>query len=151
MIYSAGCEYAIRAVTKLAEQWPAGTFCLLRDILDGEKLPQHFVGKVFQTLTRADILVSAKGRGGGFALRRPPAEITLREIVEAVDGRSRIDRCILGLSSCDSNQPCPQHDQWAVIRQKINEVLDKTTVADLVKALAAKQTRSSRTGASRRR
>lgn len=143
MIYSAGCEYAIRALTRLAQQAPAGGFCLLRDIVDDDDLPEHFVGKLLQALVRADILVSAKGRGGGFALRMTPSELTLRDIVTAIDGRERINRCILGLSVCDDQQACPQHDCWTTIRKQINEVLDKTTLTDLVNALEKKQTRTS--------
>jgi len=139
MIYSVGCEYGIRALTKLAGDVPAGRFCLLRDILDGIDLPQHFVGKIFQTLVRAEILVSAKGRGGGFALKRHPNEITLRQIVEAIDGTQRVSRCILGFATCNDEQACPQHDNWKTIRAQIDQLLDTTTLADLAAALAKKQ------------
>lgn len=138
MIYSVGCEYGIRALTKLAGEVPAGRFCLLRDILEGTDLPQHFVGKIFQTLVRADILVSAKGRGGGFALRKPPEEITLRHIVEAIDGQRRINRCILGFADCDDDQACPQHDHWKEIRDQIEALLDGTTLAGLNEAVQKK-------------
>jgi Rrf2 family transcriptional regulator, iron-sulfur cluster assembly transcription factor len=139
MIYSVGCEYGIRALTKLAADVPPGRFSLLRDILEGIDLPQHFVGKIFQTLVRAEILVSAKGRGGGFALRRPPNEITLRQIVEAIDGTQRINRCILGFSVCNDDQACPQHDHWKGIRAQIDYLLDHTTLADLSQAMEEKK------------
>jgi Rrf2 family protein len=139
MIYSVGCEYGIRALTKLAADVPPGRFSLLRDILEGIDLPQHFVGKIFQTLVRAEILVSAKGRGGGFALRKPPNEITLRQIVEAIDGTQRINRCILGFSLCNDQQACPQHDHWKGIREQIDHLLDHTTLADLSQAMADKK------------
>jgi Rrf2 family protein len=142
MIYSVGCEYGIRALTKLAGDVPPGRFCLLRDILEGIDLPQHFVGKIFQTLVRAEILISAKGRGGGFALRKPPNEITLRQIVEAIDGPQRISRCILGFATCNDQQACPQHDHWKDIRAQIDHLLDHTTLADLNTALANKKARS---------
>ncbi|MFH1419395.1 MAG: Rrf2 family transcriptional regulator [Planctomycetota bacterium] len=138
MIYSVGCEYGIRALTKLASDVPPGRYRLLRDILDGIDLPQHFVGKIFQTLVRAEILVSAKGRGGGFALKRPPEQITLRQIVNAIDGPQRIGRCILGCSTCDDDQACPQHDNWKAIRDQIDDLLNNTSLADLNAVLAEK-------------
>ncbi len=138
MIYSVGCEYGIRALTKLASDAPAGKFCLLRDILEGTDLPQHFVGKIFQTLVRADILISAKGRGGGFALKHPPEEITLRQIVTAIDGSHRISRCILGFNECNDEQPCAQHDNWKEIRSQIQLLLDTTTLANLAAAVNRK-------------
>ncbi len=151
MIYSVGCEYGIRALTKLAGDVPPGRFCLLRDILEGTDLPQHFVGKIFQTLVRAEILVSAKGRGGGFALRRPPEEIVLRQIVEAIDGLHRVHRCILGFADCDDDQACPQHDHWKSIRQQIEDLLDNTTLADLNRAVLEKQSHSAKPAVARRR
>ena len=138
MIYSVGCEYGIRALTKLAGEAPAGKFCLLRDILEGTDLPQHFVGKIFQTLVREDILISAKGRGGGFALKRPPAQITLRQIVVAIDGPNRISRCILGFNECNDEQPCAQHDHWGTIRAQIETLLDTSTLANLSAAVNRK-------------
>lgn len=142
MIYSAGCEYAIRALSRLAQRAPNGAFCLLRDIVEKDELPEHFVGKLLQQLVRADLLISAKGRGGGFALRGLPGEITLRQIVEAIDGKDRVHRCILGLTECNEHQACPQHDLWAPIRRQIEDSMDKTTLADLAESLAKKQARS---------
>lgn len=151
MIYSVGCEYGIRAIARLAAQTEPGGFRLLRDILDDDAMPQHFVGKIFQTLVRADILVSAKGRGGGFALRRPPGEITLRQIVDAIDGPGRIQRCILGFPVCNDQQPCAQHDRWGGIRRQIDELLDQTTVADLVTSLTTKESKPTRVTVPRKR
>lgn len=138
MLHSAGSEYAIRALSKLAMEAEVGEFVLLRDIVDGIDVPAHFVSKIFQSLVRASILRSAKGRGGGYALARPAARINLREIVYAIDGSQRINRCVLGLSDCDDDQPCPQHDTWKPVRKQIDILLDKTTLDDLGKALARK-------------
>lgn len=141
MIYSVGCEYAIRAMVRLAAAGPAGRFVLLRDLVGPDRMPSHFVGKVLQSLVRADLLVSAKGRGGGFALGKSASQITLRDVVEAVDGPARLSRCILGFATCDDTQPCPQHDEWAEVRRRILEMLDRTTIADLNARLSRKQHR----------
>lgn len=136
MAFSIGCEYAIRAMTYLAEHHAPGDYCLLRTITNDHKLPQHFVGKIFQALVRAGLLYSAKGRGGGFALRRPPAEICLHEIVLAIDGAERMDRCVLGLDRCDDENPCPLHEQWKPLRGQIDAMLRHTTLAQLAKSAA---------------
>lgn len=132
MIYSVGCEYGIRAMTRLAANAPAGQYLLLRDILDGTELPQHFVGKIFQTLVREELLVSAKGRGGGFALRRPGNEIKLRDIVEAIDGSARQKRCFLGFEQCLSTEACPHHGGCLNLRGQLDDLLDQTSLTDLV-------------------
>lgn len=132
MISSVGCEYAVRALVRLATRVPPGKYCLLREILEGVNLPQPFVGKVFQTLVRADILTSAKGRGGGFALRRSPEEITLRDITKAIDGPFRLDRWVPGLADSGDASPSPLQQQWIGIRRQIEHLLDSTTLAVLV-------------------
>ncbi len=139
MIYSVGCEYAIRALVKIAGRGREGTFFLLRDIVEEDALPPHFVGKILQSLVRAGILVSAKGRGGGFALQRPASNIRLREVVNAIDGDSRLQRCILGYKTCDEFQTCPQHAQWVEIRAQIDRLLDGTTLQDLLASGPKKQ------------
>jgi Rrf2 family protein len=139
VIYSTGCEYAIRAMTYLAEHYKQGEYCLLRTIASDDDLPQHFVGKIFQSLVRAGLLYSAKGRGGGFTLRRPPGEITLFEIVQAIDGTERLTRCVVGLSRCDDQQPCPQHEHWKPIRERIETWLRETTLAEMARCTKVKR------------
>ena len=135
MIYSVACEYGIRALTKLAASVPPGRFCLLRDIVDGADLPQHFVGKILQTLVRQEILTSAKGRGGGFALQRRPEDISLRNIVEAIDGSARDKRCFLGLDVCDDQNPCPVHSRCRQMHKQVDDLLDDTTLAQLTRVM----------------
>jgi Rrf2 family protein len=141
MLYSVGCEYALRALSSLASKAQVGSPLLLRDILEGVDAPPHFVAKLFQALVKANILASTKGRGGGFALRRSADEIRIRDVVEAIDGPWRLDRCILGLDTCEDAQPCPQHDQWKPVRQQIEALMDRTTIRDLSIAMAHKMSR----------
>jgi len=133
VIFSIGCEYAIRAMTYLAEHYSPGEFCLLRTVTGDHHLPQHFVGKIFQSLVRSGLLLSAKGRGGGFALQRPPSEIHLYEIVEAVDGSERLRRCVLGMERCEDHMGCPLHDQWKAIREQIEHMLRTTTLENMAR------------------
>jgi len=137
MIYSNACRYAIRAMSRLAMLRPDG-YVLLDELCEGTDLPRHFVAKIFQDLVRKGLLVSAKGRGGGFALARPPQNIVLMEIVAIVDGADEVDACVVGMSKCDDEQPCPQHDQWAPIRAKLKEFLAETTLAGMAKSLQDK-------------
>ena len=146
MIYSTGCEYAIKSVLFIAERARPGKYVLLKEIVARSEMPPHFLGKILQTLVRAEILVSSKGRGGGFALARDADRITLRQIVEAIDGHERIERCVLGFSKCDDLQPCPQHDAWMEIREQIYSLLNDTTIEDLAAALDRKMKQIKRRG-----
>lgn len=137
MIYSSACAYAIRALSHLALMRPDG-YVLLDELCDGTDLPRHFVAKIFQDLVRHGLLISAKGRGGGFALAQPPKQMTLYDIVEAVDGVRGLDQCVVGMAKCDDKQPCPQHDQWKSIRGSIRTYLEKTTLDRMAKTLDRK-------------
>ncbi len=137
MIYSSACSYAIRALSRLAMMRPDG-YVLLDELCEGTELPRHFVAKIFQDLVRKGLLVSAKGRGGGFALAQPPSNITLFDIVGAIDGVSRLDECVVGMAKCDDNQPCPQHDQWLAIRSNLRDFLMQTTLDKMSDTLAKK-------------
>jgi Rrf2 family protein len=137
MIYSNACAYAIRAMSHLAMMRPDG-YVLLDELCDGTDLPRHFVAKIFQDLVRHGLLVSAKGRGGGFALAHKPQNLTLYDIVAAVDGVAGLEQCVVGMAKCDDTQPCPQHDQWKGVRQHIREFLENTTLEQMAGTLDTK-------------
>jgi len=137
MIYSNACAYAIRALSYLTLMRPDG-YVLLDDLCAGTDLPRHFVAKIFQDLVRQGLLTSAKGRGGGFALARPPQDISLYDIVAIVDGISSLDQCVVGMARCDDKQPCPQHDHWKSLRGQIRSFLENTTLKQMAGTLDKK-------------
>ena len=138
MIFSNATEYAIRGLSEVAARGSNGRL-LLDEVVAGSGLPREFLAKVFQKLVHAGVLCSAKGRGGGFSLARPAHEITLIQIVEAVEGPQAYDRCVVGLERCNDQMPCAQHDLYKPIRQRIKDYLNTTTAADLAASLRAKQ------------
>lgn len=137
IIFSKSCEYGLQAVLYLARQ-PKGSPAHLREIADGLNIPYHFLNKVLQTLTRANIVVSQKGANGGFALARSPKQIHLVEIVLAVDGPTSLDGCVLGFPACGDDNPCPVHDQWKRAKGVILDMLQKKTLAELGKGIDGK-------------
>jgi len=138
MIFSSAAEYAIRGVAELAARSPSSRV-QLDDIVAGTGLPRDFMAKVFQKLVHGGVLRSAKGRGGGFSLARPPHEITLLQTVEAVEGPQAYDPCVVGLEKCNDQMPCAQHDLYKPIRQRLKDYLRTTTLADLAASLRSKQ------------
>jgi len=140
MIHSSACEYAIRAMTYVA-QFEPGTRLLARDISAHEHIPGPFLGKIFQTLVRAGLLKSSKGPGGGFSLAREPEAISLYDIYRAVDGDTYLDACAVGLARCSDDTPCPLHERWKPIRERIRNYLESTSLANM--ATATRQKRES--------
>jgi Rrf2 family protein len=137
MIFSNATEYAIRGMSEIAGRDEAGPI-MLDDLIAGTGLPRDFLAKIFQKLVRAGLLASAKGRGGGFSLARESHEITLIDIVEAIEGPQPLDACVVGLERCNDHMPCPQHDLYKPIRQRLKDYLRTTTLADLASSLRSK-------------
>jgi Rrf2 family transcriptional regulator, iron-sulfur cluster assembly transcription factor len=140
MIFSSATEYAIRGLAELACRGGSeGKTVMLDQLVSGTDIPRDFLAKIFQKLVRGGVLTSTKGRHGGFTLARPDHSITMMEIVEAVEGTGAFDGCVVGMEACNDHMPCPQHDLYKPIRQRLKAYVQTTTLADLAASLKAKQ------------
>jgi Rrf2 family protein len=93
MIYSKSVGYALRALTRLAEQ-PDGERLTSDEIAEMEHLPAPYLAKTLQELARRGLLYSEKGRAGGFTLRYRAKDIRVLEVIEALDGEAATSRCL---------------------------------------------------------
>lgn len=137
MIYSRSAEYAIRAFVYLA-QANGGKFVMAKQIAADTDIPGHFLAKILQQLARKGFLKSSKGPTGGFSLRRNADEVSLFDVVDAVDGSSEYSRCIGGLSECSDQSPCGLHDSWKKLRSDIVKYLEETSIADVAASMDQK-------------
>jgi Rrf2 family iron-sulfur cluster assembly transcriptional regulator len=131
LIFSRQCEYALQAVLYLAAK-PPGERTSIRELTHRLHIPYHFLAKILQRLQRKGLLSSLKGPSGGFSLRAPAQQITLMQIVEAVDGPGLTSVCVLGFPECSGKNPCSVHDRWAGIREEIRQMLVKRSIAELI-------------------
>ena len=138
MIYSRSAEYAIRAFVHLAAL-PEDQFALVKNIAAETGVPLHFIAKILQDLVRDGFLKSSKGPHGGFRLRVPAEQISMRKLVDAVDGRAKFDRCPAGSPECNDQVACGMHDSWMPLRSRIIGYLEGTSIADLANALGEKR------------
>lgn len=130
-MFSRSAEYAIRAMIFLAGQ-PSGKLTGAREIAEAEEiLPAPFLWKILHNLARQKLIRSFKGVHGGYELARPAAEITLEDIINATDGGELTSGCVLGLPECSEENPCPLHNSWKEVRVHLNEMLLRTSLADL--------------------
>lgn len=122
-------EYALRAVVVLAasEREPM----LAPKIAEKTMVPQAYLSKVLQTLVRADLVISQRGLGGGFALARPASEIMVIDVIDAVDPIRRIENCPLSIDSHDGNL-CPLHRRLDEAIASIREVFSSSNILELV-------------------
>ncbi len=96
-----GADYGARGMIRLAQE-AQGQVMLVSDIAAREGLPESYLAKIFQDLARSGIVRSHRGARGGFALARDPQDISLREIIEAIEGPIALNTCL----ECGSAQPC---------------------------------------------
>ena len=125
-------EYGLRGLLFLAKQ-PLEKVTLVSEISKDQKIPETFLAKIFQRLSKAGLLRSTRGAKGGFSLGKPASEITMREIVEAIEGPIALNRCLLKQGECDEERVCSLRQVWEKAQQGFVEVLDRTTIEDLVR------------------
>ncbi len=138
MLFSRPCQYAIRALVHLASH-QGETLCQAQEIAEAENLPAPSLASVLQDLVRTGLVKSQKGPKGGFCLAHSPHQITLYQIVEAVDGIQSLSQCAIGLEDCSGDMLCPLHDQWQEVHQRIITYLQSVTVHQMTTALAQKK------------
>jgi len=122
-------EYALRAVVKLARE--AGSTMTTHQIADATKVPPGYLSKVLQALGRARLVVSQRGLHGGFALSRPPHQISVLEVINAVDPIQRIYSCPLRLPA-HKNRLCALHRRLDEALEGVEHVLAQSTIDELL-------------------
>jgi Rrf2 family iron-sulfur cluster assembly transcriptional regulator len=125
-----GGEYALRAMSYLA-CYPEGHVASLRDICQAQEIPESFLAKILQSLAHAGLAVSQRGAHGGFALARPATDISMRDIVEAVDGPIALNPCVLWPEECSRSDDCAVHEAWMLAQDQLMGVLGTVKLSSL--------------------
>jgi Rrf2 family protein len=128
-MFSQTVEYALRAVVHLADQAPAPR--TTDQIAAATRVPKAYLSKVLQSLSRADIVRSQRGVGGGMTLAKGPAELTILEVVNAVEPLQRIRTCPLGLAA-HGVRLCPLHRRLDNALAMVEEAFGGTTLAEVL-------------------
>jgi Rrf2 family protein len=127
---SKSCEYGLRATLYLSTLESDG-YVSIGKISEELDISFPFLTKIFQKLNDADLLTSQRGPKGGVALTKSPDEVTLYEIVVAIDGDELFEECVLGLPGCGDAEPCPLHNQWTAKRDQVETMFRSATLAEL--------------------
>ena len=131
-------EYGLKGVVFLARQAPK-TFSLVSEISREQRIPEKFLAKIFQRLSKVGLLRSIRGSNGGFSLGRPAKEITMRAVIEAIEGPIAFNRCLVRKGECEEEMGCPLHEVLEEAQGRFLEVLDRTTMEDLAKPIMRKE------------
>jgi len=130
MLLSQTAEYALRAMAWLATV-PEGQPVRAVDLSGSTGIPTHYLSKVLRRLVLADLLESQKGQGGGFSLSRPPSEIAFIDILSAIDAYPTEGRCAFGWGQCDASDPCPLHNSWSHLNDRIHDWASGTSLEEI--------------------
>jgi len=122
--------YAIQALSCLSE--PVCARQHTAEIARCARVPKPYLAKILQALARRGIVHAKRGVGGGVTLARPPDQISLLDIVEAVEGPNWLGECLLNLRDCSTDQACPTHSFWQRVRGEIIAELRRTTLAAVI-------------------
>lgn len=128
-MFSQTVEYALRAVVHLADQAPNGR--TTDQIAQATRVPKAYLSKVLQELNRAGLVHSQRGVGGGMTLTKDPAELTILEVVNAVDPLRRIRECPLGLAA-HGVRLCPLHKRLDNALALVEQAFRETTLAEIL-------------------
>jgi Rrf2 family transcriptional regulator, iron-sulfur cluster assembly transcription factor len=131
-MFTKSCQYAIRAVIYMTEQKTVGKNMGVKEIADTLHVPQQFLAKILQQLSRHDLISSVKGPNGGFYLSEANAHVSLLDIVECMDGKVALSSCILGMPTCSSEHTCPLHHHFYGSREGLKATLSSCVVGALV-------------------
>jgi len=125
-------KYAIKGVLYLALNSDETHKIMVRDIFEVVHVPEAYLAKLLQELSRHNIISSTRGPRGGFYLSAEDRKRTLMDIVRVIDGEKRIKSCVLGIQDCDMDNPCVLHKLVGANKSKFLRVLQRTTILDLV-------------------
>jgi Rrf2 family protein len=128
-MFSQTVEYALRAVAFLASQAPDGR--TTDQIATATRVKKPYLSKVLQHLVRGGVVHSQRGVGGGMTLVKPPTELTILEVVNAVEPIGRIRECPLGLKA-HGVRLCPLHKRLDDALASVEEAFRKTTLAEVL-------------------
>ena len=137
VIFSKKCEYGLQAVLYLSTIEDTRS-ASADEISKKLNIPKEFVSKILQSLALKKIVGSKKGNSGGFFLGKPASQIKLIEIVEAIDGLSLFQSCVLGFPDCCPDNPCPLHNKWGKLRNDAYNMLTSETLEQFRKKSIAK-------------
>ena len=122
-------EYAFRTIAYLSgkpDRWLSG-----EEIAEKTRVPHNYLLKILNQLRKSGLVESRKGWGGGFMLPSRKMRTPLFQVVDILEGRKELGRCVFGFGKCDCRNPCPLHGHWERINESYRAMLRDTTFADL--------------------
>lgn len=131
MRLSTRARYGTRLMLELALNFKRGNI-FLKDIARKEELSEKYLSHLVIPLKASGLINSSRGAHGGYMLAKPPSRITIKEIVQILEGNISLVECVKNPSVCSRVSKCATRDIWVKLDEKVSEVLSAITLKDLV-------------------
>jgi len=131
MKLSTKSRYGTRAIIDIALNSDSNT-TMLKDIAARQSLSPKYLDHILSALRRAGLIKNIRGKGGGYVLAKTPARITVKDIVEAVDGTFEPVECLSNTGLCDNVPNCGTREVWLKMKQAVDGVLEEATLQSLI-------------------
>lgn len=123
-------DYAVRVMVYLASV-PRGQKSPLNELAQATRVQDSFLSKILQRLVHQGMLVSQRGSGGGFVLNRAANQISLLDIVEAIEGPTQLNVCVGESGHCERKDFCSVHPVWELAQRSLTQALGGVSIAQL--------------------
>lgn len=123
-------DYGVRVILDLATR-PDNEKTSTQDIAGRQNIPGPFLAKIISQLAMSGLVITYRGAGGGVRLACPASEISLLDVIEALDGPVKLNRCVIEPSACPRDSHCPVHHVWAKAQTELTTLLSSTTFEEL--------------------
>ena len=150
MLFSTKAEYGVRLMVELGRQ-PGDEPIALSALAEAERLPLSYLEHLVAKLRQSELVTSTRGAHGGYRLARPAAEITMDQVVEALEGQITPMECfhltpegkVLCSHETDADHACATKLLWTRVQGGVNKALSGTTLADLVEFAGPRESNQS--------
>ena len=124
-------RYGVKAMFELAKSY-GETPVSIKEISERQNISEYYLEQLFSSLRKAGLVKSIRGAQGGYVLSREPKDITIKEIFNVLEGPIELSECITEEMNCSRIDYCATRLLWLKINNSINEVLNSTTLQDVV-------------------
>lgn len=137
---SASARNGIRAMVYVAKQTLHHQRVSLSEVAEAVDAPMPYLGKILQLITKNKLMSSVKGPGGGFYLTDKQLDENVYMLLMVIDTPYWIDGCVMGLSACSHDEPCPLHEHIFPLKNELLQFLRNTSLRDLAQKVDAGKT-----------
>ncbi len=123
-------DYGLLVMSSLAKFKPEN-YCSLQSIAQSNHISSKYLSLVMIPLHRAGLVKSKEGKNGGYTLAKTPAEISVREVVEAIEGPLHLTRCMTETAHCPAQNNCRAKPIWSKLKMDIYQLLAAKSLADI--------------------